>query len=336
MVQGQRAMNIVIHIGQPKTGTTAIQRVLFQNQDALLQQGFLYPTPHGGIVNHGVMTVPIMGEVQRSLVKKIGGDYQAGLRTAVRAWAEMGAQARATRPHTVILSSEFIFRAQFIEQIAVLAARHFGTSATLTFIGYLRRPSVHYVSVIQQIFKASHVLPPVREISISQFDRFAAMGKLRLREYAHKALEQGDIVADFCAQLGIDLEQLTRKAQAPNVSLRAESIVLLQAYRQAHHADKEDVFTEDTQDLVKRLRRAEKQDPDLYTRPVIRAEYAQVLDQESQTMRILKDRFGIDLTHDHGVPAANARELTEQTKVTDILPFDPELLAKLRNDVGVR
>jgi hypothetical protein len=34
---------IMLHIGRGKTGTTAIQRFLFSNRDALLEQGICYP-----------------------------------------------------------------------------------------------------------------------------------------------------------------------------------------------------------------------------------------------------------------------------------------------------
>jgi hypothetical protein len=40
-------MKLLLHIGTPKTGTTAIQRFLHRNQCALTEYGFHYATPHG-------------------------------------------------------------------------------------------------------------------------------------------------------------------------------------------------------------------------------------------------------------------------------------------------
>src|SRR5690606_33106823 len=38
-----RKKKVILHIGLPKTGSTALQQALYQNREELLRQGVLYP-----------------------------------------------------------------------------------------------------------------------------------------------------------------------------------------------------------------------------------------------------------------------------------------------------
>lgn len=54
----QSARSRVLHIGQPKSGTTALQAAARDRRDALLQAGVVYP---GARINHGRETSALMG-----------------------------------------------------------------------------------------------------------------------------------------------------------------------------------------------------------------------------------------------------------------------------------
>lgn len=327
-------MKIVLHIGQAKTGTTAIQRAFRKNDQELLRQGFLYPACAGGL-NHALLTVPILGRVQRALAARIGADYEAGLERSEQAWAEVGAEARRTAPNVVILSSEFLFSAKNIEQIPYLVERHFGPDMELEFLAYLRTPSDYYVSAIQQKLKASCRLPPVGNLHLDQLERFSRIGKVVVRKFSRTELIGGDIVIDACSTLGIDSRRFSRHNWDANTSISAEGIILLQRYRRKYHSNNENIFTEDTDSLLMRIVREEQNNPNLYTKPKLKAEFAQTLDKETSSMKKIRTDYGLDLSKDHGISAADERHISDIENVEDLIEYDPDLLERLSNSCAV-
>lgn len=91
-------MKWILHIGAPKTGSTAIQRALFENQDKLLVHDFLYPN------------VSLRGYGHHDLAFLLGGGYPDWASSQARTLEDLrGDLLAAIRRHptgTVIISSE--------------------------------------------------------------------------------------------------------------------------------------------------------------------------------------------------------------------------------------
>lgn len=324
-------MKIIIHAGRAKTGTTAIQKTMKTNRERLLDQGVLYPQTFVREVDHSGMTVPLRNRVQRSMVSKLGSDYQKALEISYTEWAKVGDQVRSTEAHTVLISSEFLFGARHIRKIPDLIQEYFGQPAELSFLIYLRRPSEHYTSFLQQKLKAGHSLPNTgSEAVLRRIRKFLPMGDTQVRLFSRDALYGNDIVADFCFATGIDFGRLEGLSSDSNTSISAEAAILLQEYRRQHHLKNENVFTKDTQEFIKTLRLVETRNPDAFTKIRLRPEVAQMLDRETQDSKKIFKRFGIQLSRDHGVVPVQEQELAGFEDVEDVVVFDPDALQRMR------
>ena len=329
-------MKLIVHIGQSKTGTTSIQRYLRKNQEAILRQGFLYPASHLGGPNHAILTVPLFRKVQRSLVARTGKNYEAALETSYEAWESVARQVRDAQPDTVILSSEFLFNVRNPQLLVDLIRKYIGDVRDLTFIAYLRMRSQHYPSAMQQKLKASHKIPHLdaARSPVTQLESYSTIGEVVARKFARDQLKNGDVTEDICDVLGIKTAGFKDIPAEANTSVSAEGIILLQEYRETHHGDRNNVFTADTKDLLKKIAAEESKSAGTYTRPRLRPEIAQALDQETDDTRKLKARFGVDLSFDHGVAAMDDAQLAQIERAAQVLAYDPDLLARMRTALG--
>jgi len=328
-------MKVADHIGQAKTGTTSIQRFFRKNQNAMLQQGFLYPSSHLGGSNHAILTVPLFGKVQRSLKARTGPDFETALKLSHEAWGNVSQQIEEHKPDTVILSSEFLFNARNTKLLEDLLQEYIPGAQDLKFIAYLRMRSQHYPSALQQKLKASRQIPRIgaKWNPAGKLNKFSEIGEVVVRKFARDQLKNGDIVDDICDALGVMTAGFQRVPGDSNTSISAEATIVLQEYRRTHHANRDGVFTPDTKDLLKKMAEEELQSPGTYTRPRLRREIAQALDQDAPAHRKLKEQYGVDLSFDHGVTAIEPEQLAKLTRAEQVLEFDPDLLDRMRSTV---
>src|SRR3989344_5912389 len=95
-------MQFILHIGQSKTGTTALQRFLSANRAGLVRRGILYPDVQlGGIrlnvLNHNPFADSLAGEVRHPHLSP--EEY-------IKQFRE---QAVESNCHTILLSAESFF-----------------------------------------------------------------------------------------------------------------------------------------------------------------------------------------------------------------------------------
>lgn len=107
------ARRVLVHVGAPKTGTSFVQDLLFQQREALAEQGVLYPADRFDA--HFLAALDLME------LRWGGLEHQA-----VDAWERLAAQVRAWDGHTVIVSHEILARASS-EQVRI-ALDSFGDS----------------------------------------------------------------------------------------------------------------------------------------------------------------------------------------------------------------
>jgi hypothetical protein len=137
--------NLIVHIGAPKTGTTAIQQYLLKNRDALARQGVLYPM--GGLYKsgHHVIGAAIFpGRGNR--LEGVSRD-EALARSLEQIRTEIARQA----PHTVILSTEYLWgelSAANVQRLLKPFADH-----SVKVIAYLRRQDLLAQSLYVQAVK---------------------------------------------------------------------------------------------------------------------------------------------------------------------------------------
>jgi hypothetical protein len=326
------ARKIIVHIGQPKTGTTSLQAALLKGQKHLLDQGILYPTPLFSI-NHGALVLPFRQEVQRSMVRFVGTDIREARRRGRIYWRSVVEEAAMHDAGTVIISSEFIWGLRHLPKFYENLQTAFGSEAAIELMAYLRTPSQHYISAAQQKLKMDHRLPIFRYSRLKRLKEVSDIAPLKLGKFSRDALHEGDILSDFCLRYNIKTANLRHRKKEANTTISAEGMILLQTYRRRNHSERGDMPTDDTNRLLNAIAREEAANPGIYTRPKLRPEFAQYLDRDCQTFAWLRKAHGIDLHQDHGVAEGMMRDVAEAEDVSELVGFDPDALHRLRQAV---
>ncbi|WP_372398645.1 hypothetical protein ABMY26_18505 [Azospirillum sp. HJ39] len=198
-------MHWIIHIGAPKTGSTAIQRFLHENRDRLETLGVLYPD------------VSLRGYGHHDLAFLLGGGYPAWATPQDLPLSELGEALRnAVRTagvETVLLSSENFYLYPAPSALRGLL-RSAGLSAEdrISVVCYLRRQDEAHVSWYNQTVKAQgnhidftasmrrdHGLWDYAERLKPWQAEFGAQS-IMLRDYG--ATSADDVLTDFLAAIG--------------------------------------------------------------------------------------------------------------------------------------
>ncbi|WP_379923042.1 hypothetical protein [Erythrobacter sp. R86502] len=218
----------ILHIGDAKCGSTAIQNALYLSRGRLAANGIYYDThfPNSG---HTALTL-LIGQRSR------GGSAAR----EVRAAKTLGLlQKEARNFEWVVLSAEnFVNLSPDI--VAELSETIAGPVEAFEAIAYVRSPVAMYASSIQQIIKGSHLFPAPetyhRRIDRKLKDWLAFIGQERfeVRLFERQSLDGGDVVTDFANYLThVTGTPICLPSGAYNTSLTAEQTRIMQQFRLA-------------------------------------------------------------------------------------------------------
>lgn len=143
---------LYIHIGHYKTGTTALQKFLWDNREALREDGVDYPELGAALEKHNAFAVPLVFGTYRH-------EGMLGHNDPTPAdpfWDKLYAHIRASDlPNTLISSEEFICvgeRPRSVNALKRVAAKA-GDGIRFKIICYLRAPGAHLESWYNQLVK---------------------------------------------------------------------------------------------------------------------------------------------------------------------------------------
>lgn len=255
-------MKAIVHIGQPKTGTSTIQSFLQANVDRLAAQGLRYDRNVEGRGSQYEYPLAALSRIGRlppigPFEKKY---YQVEDLTGLRAAAEMPQAALAS------------FRARFSEGVAVFSSEHFApwmqsieavqavdamfcdVFDDVRYIVYFRNPLTLSISRYSETLKRgqSHRLGQFLKQQLtfpSLYDVAArwcaAVGRDRLdvRLLERDWLRNGDLLEDFCASIGADFSALDvpEKANESLNQVGAECMRILNRSMPRLYADQESI-----------------------------------------------------------------------------------------------
>lgn len=207
-------MNIrrwVVHIGAAKTGSTAIQRCLSDNRDALLQQGLVYPD------------VSLRGWGHHDLAFLLDGGYPDWAIPQPRPLTALildlrAAVARADVPCIVLSSENFYLYPRPAGLRAVLQAAGLQAQDRITIVCYLRRQDEAQMSWYNQTVKAQGYSGSF-ESSLRQHHGLwdyaqrlrpwqAEFGSDALAVRVYDPVRQPDVCSDFLSILGVEAARL--------------------------------------------------------------------------------------------------------------------------------
>ncbi len=199
---------LILHIGLHKTGTSAIQRFLFENAEALSEQGFLYPVGLFNSIDHN----PIAWCMVPS--RYFPPDYPFYWDHAKKNyWAHLHEIVETSRAHTAILSGEDF---SLIDQVHSLAQECAAYDTRI--VVYLRRQDDLIWSLYNQMVKGlefrltwsfEEFLSKHWLSDILSFDRFLnewseAFGRNALTVSTYEAqVREEAFLQEFCNICGI-------------------------------------------------------------------------------------------------------------------------------------
>lgn len=346
-------MRTILHIGMPKTGSTALQNCLRASRRALLAAGVLYPTnPKDSKFNNHRMMIfgyTSFDRLPRHIRRHQGYTRQNYREKYQEFLTHVARQVARRQPEVMILSSESLFRRPGRRARKTLHSALLPQADEVDVAVYLRRPSEYYLSNLQQRLRNSYKtgplwVPPMDGILCGYAKTFGEE-TVKPRLFERGALRDGDIVSDFFAawlpDQPVDIASLSRDV-ADNVSVSGESIDILRRYRLAFHRDNDNVIAPDSVELVRALRGLEATLG--AARPVLREGIADRLDYWRTDPLAIRDRYGLEFSgldyrrlerrRPVRMPSWVERLPWQQRDLSDLIVINPEmreaLLAGLR------
>jgi len=243
---------VYLHIGMAKTGTTAIQRFLYENHSVLLEkQGCLYPDHSLGWYQHVPLVKAIVMPVfPQAIFNKAIPDIEVG------DWLDgLTRQYDSINCHKIIVSSEFLWASPamqthlqyhgdteenfaLIEEVIAKVKETFSSYSEVKIVVYLRRQDTWLESFFNQQIKAGAVIPSEEAVlKVKNYLLYAKNLKIWGKYFGSdnvivKFYEQvPDIVQHFCETAGLVIADLnTRRSddsEVVNPSLSPRAIKIM-------------------------------------------------------------------------------------------------------------
>ncbi len=296
---------LILHIGSPKTGTTALQRGYLQARHALAKRGVLYPRLNPESDRHSAL-IPFL--IDQGMVPGDvafaphwpGGDIMG---QSAHMWAEVMKQITTHAPTKVVLSGEGFFTLQRLWQTERITARLTPVFDKIAVVAYLRSPQSQYLSSYQQGLKASG-------------HRVA----LRPRPY------MPDVVEDFATRYTPEVLDVirARPKRELNTTLSAEAMAVLETYTYLVEG-KQGAERRDTWQPLRRIMLALDRSVPGFTRPRLTAEADARIQRRSMDVRWMCKDFGITFPDvDYTIVSTEEPDAPWQPSIADLCPIDTE------------
>lgn len=193
----------ILHIGRHKSGTSSLQAYLAAHPERLAAEGIVYPRAgRQGIAHHA-----LAGVLQQRAMRE---DPQRAQTTLAQFRLDLGRELAGSTARRILLSSE-----AFQNGRASDVAQAFDPAASSVVV-YLREQADYVVSSYQQLVHArqhSGPLATYAEAPAVDYDQFLAgwraawpASSLQVGVYARQALLRGNMIDDFFARLGIEVD----------------------------------------------------------------------------------------------------------------------------------
>jgi hypothetical protein len=234
-----RPLDLVLHIGSGKTGTSSIQHFLDVNRDRLAEMDWLYPrSPGRG--RHGKLGLYVKSakELDRTPSwHRLKFDDPRRFRRAFR--RRLFREIEESGLHQVLMSDEALYSLS-VRSLRRLRQFTNRVARSLRVVVYLRRQDEHLVSRYQQTVKVGAVrrlADWAAAVPYSTYDyrarldiwqRTSAPDVLVVRRFERDRFSGGSLLQDFAEACGMDIPiEAMESTEHRNESLDAESVEFL-------------------------------------------------------------------------------------------------------------
>ena len=344
-------MKIIMHIGMPKTGSTAIQFALTKNREKMLSRGILYPInpdPFSNQVKHSIYVSMLrrgdsdqwnrFPEAETKIISTFGSNFDY-----YNYWMEdLKKQISVAKPHTLVISEEGFFgtlankKSKIHDNLRNFFNELNVNPENVQFVGYLRNPPDYYLSSCQQNLKSK---PEIRNIKSANYipifkriiENYKAQSKIF--SFDKKIFPEGDVVKHFVKLFSnLELGSLGK----PNETISGPAMSILQDYRTIFHTDKKEKQSpSQVEFLINALREGDRRLG--LERPTLRNEIKEVIWNTVATdLHWLSQNFEIDFNPpkiQSELKSVNSQDEWNPRSVEDIIDFDLQEKNKLLYEV---
>lgn len=236
-------MDIYLHIGSGKTGTSSIQNLLSVNRDTLAARGYLYPQSPG---RERHTRMGFYGRNDASLQRmpnwpRFGKGTPDEFRE--RFAQEFVTELSECGLDRVILSDEGMYglKPVEIERLRALLER---VADNVHVIVYLRRQDDHLISRYQQVVKTGETRTLAEHVEVDLSETYDYLKRLNrwadrlqptsftVRRFERGSFVGGDLIHDFLSLVGLDdaLDELESPPPGVNASLDADAVKFLRLW----------------------------------------------------------------------------------------------------------
>ncbi len=235
-------MDLILHCGDSKTGSSSIQASLQENTNHLLKNGIVYYTT--GKSGHWNLSYLV------GVKHRVGSDHtERKYMDAVSTISRIHEIAAGHNVQYVLLSSEYFFsfsKAQIDQLLSHFRIRF----DRLYCVVYIRCPLGHFLSMVQQKVKASHTIPDPRTYSrrldhaLTNWCAYVGKSNFFLTLFDKDHLVSQCVVTDFEDKLARITGRpfLMRSKERLNETLSAEQMILLQRFRREFLSNRDDMY----------------------------------------------------------------------------------------------
>lgn len=235
-----RPLDLVLHIGTGKTGTSSIQQFMSLNRRRLRELGHLYPEAPGRTrhTRFALFITPDDELSRRRPWRQQGSSDPARFRTSFR--QRLFQEINESGLSHVIISDEGLYSAtdRSLRRLRRFTSLH---SESLRVVVYLRRQDDHLISRYQQVVKTGQTKRLAEWVDVDHSRTYDYAGRLStwadlaeptalvVRRFERESLVEASLFQDFFDAAGVDAraDQLTQQAEARNESLDAEAVEFL-------------------------------------------------------------------------------------------------------------
>lgn len=297
-------VDVVLHVGCGKTGTSSIQSFLNHNRDRLAQVGVLYPrTP--GAARHSRLGLLVRSDEELAASphwRRQPWDDPARFRHDFR--RQLRAEIGDAGLPTVLFSDEGLFAATSDPALRRLRGVLDDLARSVRVVAYLRRQDDHLVSRYQQMVKTGEVRRLAEwatddfsriydyDAALRRHEEVLAPESLVVRRFERRRFPGGSLMQDFLEAAGVpvdadDLEPVPDR----NASLDAESVEFLRLLNILKVRRGAPAGLVDNRRVVKRLVTASR-GPALTLPDAVLDEFLARWDAPNR--RVAHRRFGVD------------------------------------------
>ena len=245
---------LLLHIGHPKTGTTALQSVLSANAKTLLNSAsVLYPTQTEPAEFKHAFVIPWLFQADNESIRrrsKASGDELKEI--SKQYWNSLVAEVQQTNHNLSILSAEgfwSIVRRAPQGQSAFFREKLYEIADHIKVIAYLKSPAPYFLSKINQKLRNFRAVTLPRPNYLSgAIQDWEGIGfdDYSWRIFDRTLLTNQDIVDDFCTHYlpdSLSATALTREGvEQANSSVSNEALVILEELTGAYPVRLENVY----------------------------------------------------------------------------------------------